>query len=53
MVRVVRDLKDHLVPIPCHEQGHLPLDMLLRAPSNLALNTSREEAFTASLEGRG
>jgi len=25
MVWVGRDLKDHLVPSPCHGQGHLPL----------------------------
>jgi len=24
MVWVGRDLEDHLVPTPCHEQGHLP-----------------------------
>ena len=26
MVWLGKDLKDHLVPTPCHEQGHLPLD---------------------------
>jgi len=28
MVRVGRGLKDHLVPTPCHEQEHLPLDQV-------------------------
>ena len=36
MVWVGRDLKDHLVPTPCHEQGHLPLDQVAQS-SNLAL----------------
>jgi len=31
MVRVGRDLKDHLVPTPCHEQGHLPLDQVAQS----------------------
>ncbi|CAN0052273.1 unnamed protein product [Bubo scandiacus] len=34
---------------PCHGQGHLPLDQVLKALSNLALNTAREGAATASL----
>jgi len=38
MVWVGRDLTDHLVPTPCHEQGHLPPAQV--APSSLALNTS-------------
>jgi len=28
MVWVERDLKDHLVPTPRHEQGHLLLDLV-------------------------
>jgi len=31
MVTVGRDLKDHLVPNPCHEQGHLPLDQVAQS----------------------
>ena len=31
-------------------QGHLPLDQLAKAPSNVALNTSREWASTNSLD---
>ena len=38
---------------PCHEQGHLHQTRLLRAPTNLALNTSREGADTASLGNLG
>ncbi|KAJ7407078.1 hypothetical protein BTVI_63908 [Pitangus sulphuratus] len=48
MVWVERDLKDHLVPTPCHGQGHLPLGVA-QAPSNLALNASRDGTSTASL----
>jgi len=32
---------------PCHEQGHLPVDQVVS--SNLALNTAREGAATATL----
>jgi len=32
MVWVERDLKDLLVPIPCHGQGHLPLDQVTQSP---------------------
>ena len=49
IVWVGRNPYDHLVPTPCYRQGHLPLDHLLRAPSSLALNASREGASTASL----
>ena len=42
MVRVGADLKDHLVPNP-HETR------LLKAPSNLALNTARDGASTTTL----
>jgi len=31
MVRVGRDLKDYLVPTPCHEQGHLPLHQVAQS----------------------
>ncbi|NXG13832.1 PHF11 protein, partial [Grallaria varia] len=34
-------LKVILFQAPCHEQGHLPLDQVLKVPSNLALNSSR------------
>ena len=33
MVWVGRDLKDHLVPTPCHGQKHLPLDQVAQSPS--------------------
>jgi len=26
------DLKDYLVPTPCHGQGHLPLDQVSQSP---------------------
>ncbi|KAK4827482.1 hypothetical protein QYF61_018782, partial [Mycteria americana] len=41
--------KGHLVQPPCNEQGHLQLDRLLRAPSNLTLNVSRDGASATSL----
>jgi len=31
MVRVGRDLKDHLVPTPCRGQGHVPLDQVAQS----------------------
>ena len=33
----------------CHGQGHFPLHQILKVPSNLALNTSREGTSTMSL----
>jgi len=54
MVWVGRDLKDHLVPTPpamSRDIFHQP--RVLRAPSNLALNTAREGAATASLDSLG
>lgn len=32
MVWLGKDLKDHLVPTPCHEQGQLPLDQVAPSP---------------------
>jgi len=32
MVWVGRDLTYHLVPTPCHGQGHLPLDQVAQSP---------------------
>lgn len=43
IARIGRDLKAHLIPTPCHGQGHLPLDQVLQAPSNLVFDTFREE----------
>jgi len=34
---------------PCHGQGHLLLDEAAQTPPNLALNTAREGAASASL----
>lgn len=34
-----RDLKDNLVSLPCHSQGHLPWDRLLQTPYNPDMNT--------------
>ena len=45
--------KGHLVQSTCREQGHLPLDRLRRAPSNLALNVSRDGASPISLGSQG
>ena len=42
-------LKDHLVQLPCTEQGHLHLQQVLSAPSSLTLNISRDRASTTSL----
>ena len=50
MARVERDFKDHLVPTPpALSRDVFHQTRLLRAPSNLALNTAREGAATASL----
>ncbi|KAK4821804.1 hypothetical protein QYF61_003833 [Mycteria americana] len=32
MIWVAKDLKDHLVPTPCHGQGQLPLDQVAQSP---------------------
>ena len=32
MVWVEKDFKDHLVQLPCHVQGHLPLDQVAQSP---------------------
>jgi len=51
MASVGRDLKDYLVPTP-QLPADLPTtksDQVPRAPSNLALNISRDGAYTASL----
>jgi len=32
MVGVKRKLKHHLVPSPCHGQGHLPPDQVAQSP---------------------
>ena len=42
-------LRCHLVQLPCHEQGHLQLHQVLRAPSSLTLSVSKDRAFTTSL----
>ena len=47
MASVGGDLKDHLVPTPCHGRIRLP-----RAPSNQASNASRDGACTTSLGKR-
>jgi len=50
MVRVGRNLKEHLVPTPpAISRDILHWTRLLRAPSRLALNTAREGASTTSL----
>lgn len=50
MSEVGRDLKVHPVPItlPWMPLCHLPLDQVPKAPSNLALNISRDGASTTS-----
>lgn len=42
--------KGHLVPIPCHMQGLLPLDRGAQSLSRLAMKTSRHGAFITSLD---
>ncbi|KAM4755607.1 farnesyl pyrophosphate synthase isoform 2-T2 [Cyanocitta cristata] len=42
LVWVGRDIKDHLVPLPCHGRDTFHCPNLLQAPSNLALDTSRD-----------
>jgi len=51
MVWVGRDLKAHSVPTPLPWAGCPYKLMLPRAPSNLALNISRDGASIASLGG--
>jgi len=41
--------RGHLAQPPCSEQGYLQLDQVLRAPSNLGLNVSRDGTSIASL----
>jgi len=53
MVWVGRDLKDHLVPTPAMSRDIFHQPRVLRAPSNLALNSAREGAATASLGNLG
>jgi len=45
MVWVGSDLTEHLVSSPLPQAGTLPLERLLKAPSNLALNTSKERGI--------
>ena len=49
MVWVGRELKDLLVPTPCHGQGHLPLDQAAESPVQPGLEHFREGASAASL----
>jgi len=53
MIRVGRDLTDHLVPPPCPGRDPFHQPRVLSAPSNLALNPVREGAATASLGSLG
>ena len=49
MVWVRRDLKDHLVPTPCHGQGHLPLDQLAQSPIQPGPSNHGSFLFAVSL----
>ena len=49
MLWVERDLKDHTNSIPAVGRDNFHWTRFPRAPSSLALNTSRDNAFTASL----
>jgi len=42
-------LEDHLLQLPCNEQGHLQLKQVLRALVSLILSVSRDGASTTSL----
>jgi len=53
MVWVGMDLKDHLVPSPCHEQGHLPLDRVAQSSIQPGVGHCQGGAATASLGNRG
>jgi len=53
MVWVGRDLIDHPVQPPAIGRDPFHQPRVLRAPSNLALNTAREGAATASLGSLG
>lgn len=41
----------HLIQLPSHEQGHLQLSQVLRAPSILILNVSKAVAQVSRLVG--
>ena len=41
--------KSHQAQLLCNKQRHLQIDQVLRAPSSLVLNVSRDGAFTTSL----
>jgi len=41
--------KGHLVQLPCNEQGQPQLPQVLRAPSSLTLNVSKDGSPTTSL----
>jgi len=47
------DLKDHLALTPCHGQVATHEIRLPRAPSNLTLNTSRNESSTTNIAQKG
>jgi len=42
MVWVGRDLTDHLVPTPCHRQGHLSVDWSAQSPIQPGLEHFQE-----------
>ena len=44
-----RTLKGHLIQCPCNEEGHPWLDQVLRAPSSLTFNVSKDKASTTTL----
>jgi len=49
MVSIGRDLKDHLIPTPCHEQGHLPLHQVAQSSIQPGLEHFQGGPATASL----
>jgi len=53
MVWVGKDLKDHLVPSPCHGQGPLPPDQVAQSPVQPGLEHCQGGAATASLGNLG
>ena len=49
MVELREIFKGHLVQLPCNEQGHPQLYEVLKAPTSLTLNVSRDGSSTTSL----
>lgn len=50
MVLLGKDFKDHVVVVPCLEQGHLPPDQVVPSPHEPGLEQFQEWGIQSSLE---